>query len=82
MTMFKKMATAIATISMATAPAIVHAADASKLSVAQGARAGKSTDATEKAVGTGAIVGVLAAAAIIGGIIIAADGDDDDDASN
>lgn len=77
MTMLTKMATAIATISMATAPAIVHAADASKLSVAQTARAGKSTDATEKAIGSGAIVGVVAAAAIIGGIIIATDGDDD-----
>ncbi|PCD01673.1 hypothetical protein COC42_16275 [Sphingomonas spermidinifaciens] len=74
----KILATA-AMVSMTAAPAIA-ANSASKLSVAQAKTVRASSDSRDanKAVGSGVIIGVVAAAAVIGGIIIAADGDDSD----
>ncbi|HTG37339.1 hypothetical protein [Sphingomonas sp.] len=76
-----KILTTAAMVSMTAAPAIA-ADSASKLSVAKTVRASTVSEEGNKAVGTGAIVGVVAAAAIIGGIIIATDGDDDDDSDS
>ncbi|MEZ0495221.1 hypothetical protein ACAX61_02850 [Sphingomonas sp. IW22] len=80
MRLAKILATA-AMVSATAAPAIA-ADSASKLSVAKTVRASTASEEANKAVGTGAIVGVVAAAAVIGGIIIATDGDDDDSDSN
>jgi hypothetical protein len=81
MRLAKILATA-AMVSMTAAPAMA-ANSASKLSVAQTktVRASTGSKDANKAVGTGAIVGVVAAAAIIGGIIIAADDGDDSDSN-
>ncbi|WP_315760559.1 hypothetical protein [Sphingomonas sp. Y38-1Y] len=81
MRLAKILATA-AMVSMTAAPALA-ANGAAKLSVAQAktVRASTKSDDANKAIGAGAIVGVVAAAAIIGGIIIATDGDDDSDSN-
>lgn len=81
MRLAKILATA-AMVSMTAAPAVA-ANGASKLSVAQSKTVRASTNSRDanKAIASGAIIGVVAAAAIIGGIIIATDDGNDGDSN-
>jgi hypothetical protein len=80
MGIFKKAMLSTAIVSMTAVPAVASAADASKLSLSPQVRASAPAKG-EKAVGSGAIVGVLAAAAVIAGIVIIADDGDDSDSN-
>lgn len=73
---FNKLAAAVATVSLVTAPAMAQSVQ-STAPVAE--RIGATADAeAEKLEGSsGILIGVLAAAAVIAGIIIIADDDDD-----
>ena len=71
MHVIKSATTALAALSLVAVPTIAAAAPAAKLSVAS--RQGATVSKSNKAIGSGIIIAVLAAAAVIAGIVIAAD---------
>lgn len=64
------------------ASAATAAAPASKLSVANSARAGSATKNTDRLAGAGILPAILAAAIVAGGIYLVVDDNDDDSDSN